>query len=135
MLGFGLVEVMISIAIIGILCGMVVPSLFPVNEYQSIRDQRNAQEIASICAAAQAAGLNFIVPGDLDATVANVLRGGMPASGAFKGRKFIVSGISDQENVREAMRYLRLVDDTLQYNEKAPSNAIASNEGGGTSNT
>ena len=60
---FSLVEVLVTIAVVAIVTVIAIPALSHVNE--TARDssaKRNAQEIASISAAANAAGAYHVIP-------------------------------------------------------------------------
>jgi hypothetical protein len=67
---------------------------------------RNAQEIVSVCTCAQVAGLKFIINDDVGDTIANIRMGGVPTEGSFRGRKFYIAGIND-EDAEGASRFLR----------------------------
>ena len=113
--GFSLFEVLMAVAIIGILVSIVVPVLSGSNQYAAERDRRNAQEMTAVCMAAQAAGLNFVVPGDLPGTVRNILAGGAPSNGAFSGQGFRATGLQEADAMR-ALNYLQINGNALQYN-------------------
>ena len=49
------------------------------------------------CTAAQAGGVDFVVPGDLDATLVNLKAGAVATTGVFKGRQFGIRGMSMEE--------------------------------------
>lgn len=74
---FSLIEVLIVLVVIGILffAASISTRDLQVAEERS-KDQRNAQQLASVCNAAQAAGHDFVKKGlDLSATVAEVVKG------------------------------------------------------------
>lgn len=87
--GFSLMELLIVVAIIGIMVNLVIFSWSGNNaEVNAIKDRRNAQTIASLAATASVAGADFVVAGDIPATVDNLVDGVAPTSGIFKGREF-----------------------------------------------
>ena len=113
--GFSLVEMLTTIAVLGVLTSIALLSMSSINQNSlDTRDRRNAQELAMICNTAQAAGVDFVVDGDLEATIKNVVAGGSPTDGAFQGRFFGLKGMapSDQEN---AKRFLELNNRLLSY--------------------
>ncbi|NNE94197.1 MAG: prepilin-type N-terminal cleavage/methylation domain-containing protein [Verrucomicrobiales bacterium] len=58
--GFSLVEMLVVIAVIGIIAAIAVPNIGKINDSaKDARKRRNAQNIASVFASAQAAGLDF----------------------------------------------------------------------------
>lgn len=122
-LGFSLFELLTTIMILGIMLALVVPSMNTANAADEARSRRNAQELSSLCMVAQAAGLNFVVAGDLGATIDKILQGGSPTSGIFMNRRFSVQGISSQE-ARTSMKYLRLEGGALIYSPTAHTNAV-----------
>ncbi len=59
--GFSLVEMLVVIAVIGIIAAIAVPNISKINRgAKYAKDQRNAQQIASVVAAAQAGGYDFV---------------------------------------------------------------------------
>ncbi|MDB6139854.1 MAG: Prepilin-type N-terminal cleavage/methylation protein [Verrucomicrobiaceae bacterium] len=112
--GFSLFEVLLVVALIGIMTAIVVPTMTGNNQYEAARNRRNAQEMTAVCASAQVAGVDLVVPGDLEATIHNILAGGAPASGVFKGQKFRASGI-DEPDALKAITYLQLQGSSLIY--------------------
>ncbi len=112
--GFSLFEMLLVVALIGIMTAIVVPTMTSHSQYEAARNRRNAQEMTAICASAQVAGLNFVIPGDLEATVRNILTGGTPADGIFKGQSFRASGIKEADAMK-ALGYLQLQGSSLLY--------------------
>jgi len=113
--GFSLVELLMTIAIIGILANLILLSWGNASkEANDMKDRRNAQEIASLAAIANAAGAPFVVPDNEKATIENLAAGTQPSSGAFKNKEFKLPPIGDK-GIEGAMRYLALNDAELVY--------------------
>jgi competence protein ComGC len=111
---FSLFEVLMFVAIIGVLVGMAVPMLNQNDAVYAARDRRNAQELCSTCMMAQAAELNFVQDDSVIDTVRAIVRGGMSVRGAMRGRVFVVPGLSD-EDIQGAAKYLKVQDGQLIY--------------------
>lgn len=114
--GFSLVEMLVVIAVIGIIAAIAVPNIGRINDAaDQSKDMRNAQNLASVCAAAQAAGHDF-VGGSVTATVDNIVSGatinapGNPFNTTFFG----VPNMSDAEQTG-AESYLGLQNGMLTY--------------------
>ena len=87
-----------TIAVLGIMCSLAMPLFGGQQEaFLSIKAKRNAQELVSECMAAQASGVNFVVVGDLEATLVNLKAGAVATTGVFKGRQFGIRGMSVEE--------------------------------------
>lgn len=112
--GLSLFEVLMFIAVLGVILGISVPMLGQSDAIYAARDRRNAQELSSTCTMARAAGLDFVQGEDVLDTVRDIVRGGMPSRGAMKGRLFVVPGLSE-EDIKGAAKYLRIVDGELRY--------------------
>ena len=115
--GFSLVEMLVVIAVIGIIAAIAVPNIGRINQAaDESKDMRNAQNLASVCAAAQAAGKDFVSGTDVSATVDNIVSGatinapGNPFNTTFFG----VPNLSDAEQ-SGAESYLGLDNDMLTY--------------------
>lgn len=115
---FSLFEVLMFIAIIGVMVGMLVPMLGHNDTAYAARDRRNAQELCSTCMMAQAAEVNFVQDESVIDTVRAIVRGGMSVRGAMRGRVFMVPGLSD-EDIQGAAKYLRVQDGQLLYTTTA----------------
>ncbi|MBE2287537.1 MAG: prepilin-type N-terminal cleavage/methylation domain-containing protein [Prosthecobacter sp.] len=118
--GFSLFEVLLVLAVIGVLLALAIPMINQNDAIYAARDRRNAQELASTSVMAQTAGLNFVEGEDVLETVRSIVRGGMPARGAMKGRIFVVPGLSE-EDIRGAARFLAIQNGELRYtNSEVP---------------
>lgn len=112
--GFSLFEILMFLAVLGVILGITVPMLNQNDAIYAARDRRNAQELASTSTMAQTAGLNFVEGEDVFETVRAIVRGGMPSRGAMKGRVFVVPGLSE-EDMKGAAKYLTIQNGELRY--------------------
>ncbi|WP_395744885.1 type II secretion system protein [Prosthecobacter sp.] len=118
--GFSLFEVLMFIAILGVMVGIAVPMMSQDDAVYAARDRRNAQELCSTCMMAQAADVNFVQDDSVIDTVRAIVRGGMSVRGAMRGRVFVVPGLSE-EDIQGASKYLRVQDGQLTYTSTADS--------------
>ncbi|MDG2124841.1 MAG: type II secretion system protein [Verrucomicrobiales bacterium] len=112
---FSLVEMLIVIAVIGVVTAIAVPTIGRINDAaKEARDMRNAQNLASVCANAQASGLNF-VGDDVPATVTAIVTGGLVDDlGSLDGTFFGVPSMSAADQAASAS-YLEIRSGILVY--------------------
>jgi Tfp pilus assembly protein FimT len=104
-----------TIAVLAVLTSIALISMSPINKNsEETRDRRNAQELAAVCAVAQAAGVNFVVSGDLKKTIENIVAGGTASDGAFAGKFFGMKGLQPADQLT-ASNFLELADGNLNY--------------------
>ena len=106
---------LMTIAILGVMGSLAVTAFGGQKDaFESARDRRNAQEIAQVCSTARAAGLEFLVPGQIEDTIRNTVTGAAPTNGAFKGKTFKVGTLSNAD-ITGAARFLVIENGELIY--------------------
>ena len=115
--GFGLVEMLMTVSILGIMIALTLPSIHFTSEAKVESARRNAQTIVSTATMASLAGADFVVRGNLVGTVDRLMDGVSPTSGVFAGRQFKLNGLSE-DAATEATKYLKLVGDEVHYTGK-----------------
>jgi hypothetical protein len=118
--GFSFFEMMMFVAILGIIVAMVVPMWGSNDAFYAARDRRNAQELVAISTMASAAGLNFAkddqgnIRENLLEILSDISHGDSVKDGALKGRHFSVPGLSN-EDIAGAANYVTLENGELRY--------------------
>lgn len=114
--GLSLVELLMAIMIIGVIGSLAMMFLGSglSDEAENQRDKRNAQTIANTAAMAAAAGADYFVAGDEEATVQKLRDGCSPGSGIFKDRLFKLPALTDAQ-IQRSLRFLKMNSTDLMY--------------------
>ena len=119
--GVSFCEMIVCVAIIGIVATMAVPLFGNTKSIQQATNQRNAQTLCMLYSAADAAGVKIVQQGFTKFDVIRALKNGvMVESGAFKGRMFALPNLGEDE-LNLAAQYLELRDGQLCYHATAGS--------------
>ena len=113
---FTLVELLATIAAIGALSSAAIMAYSGHLREAVIetQDRRNAQEIASECQRAAAAGVDVFQEGGLEDAVLNLIDGIVATDGPFRGRAFKVI-LPTPDTYQGALHYLEKRDAEVYY--------------------
>ena len=120
--GFSLVELLVVIAVLGIISAIAVVSLSGVNENSRVATaKRQAQQIASVFGAGSATGAPGFKTATGVATAMNAVGVGSTGSGVMKNSTFQLAGVSssmddDKPLEQQAKHYLSWSNGLLNYN-------------------
>jgi Tfp pilus assembly protein FimT len=111
-----LMELLVVLGVIGIITAIAVPKLTGsmMGSMNDTRDRHHARNLEQVYQAARTAGVDFLVPNNLRATIDQIVGGGVSGTGALAGTSYAIPGLSDEEK-GGAMRYLELQGPFLVY--------------------
>lgn len=113
--GFSIIEMLVVVVLLGILAGMGIGAYSAIHRgmVEKVTNQRNAQEIVSMGVCATMAGAPFVVAGDKEATVQNLIDGTTGETGIWKGKMFRLTLAPD--TVAGALGYVKFDANLLLY--------------------
>ena len=116
--GSALFSLIIVGSVVCLLASVVVPYYLVVDAHTEAQDRQRAREIASVCTAAQDAGLNQIQQQGLESTIRTVVRGGKAAD-----RMFFVPGMTETDIPRVA-KHLKISQGKLMCADPQGNRAV-----------
>ena len=115
---FSLSEMLVVIAIVGVITALAVPILSGAGRADNSKDRRNAQNLAEVANLAIAGGDTTIPTAGDAAAVVDLLVAGIDGSGAFEGTRFQIPDL-DEDDKAGALAYLSFERGTLIYRPRA----------------
>ena len=118
--GFGLVEVIVAVCVLGVMTAIAVPAISKVaDDGKERRSMRVAQEFSMIANNAMAAGSSAVADASSVAEALELLVSGVEGGGIFAGTQFQLPNVSVADQ-NAAAHHLILDDGILVYHPRAP---------------
>ena len=114
--GYSLLEMLAVICLIGIFGGLTIASYASGQKeaLERLLHQRNAQEIVSLGVCATVSGADFVVRGDKQTTVENLIIGTVGQHGQWHGKTFRLVNLPPTA-LPGALAFVKFDDDLLLY--------------------
>ncbi len=115
--GFSLFEMLTFVAILGIITTLAIPLFTTTEGVKQAADQVNAQGLATLSAAASAAGAFESDTMSAEEMALSLVKGVTVKRGALKGRTFKVPNLSE-EDMKDALAFLTASEGQLRYSSE-----------------